>query len=186
VLVGREARMADNRAIAEASRSLIKHLKRVGDGNAIVPAVLQSFYRKLGDGDAASGINKMGECLLEDFNKSRGDDLSDKEREIFERKDGVIQKYYQMLLDTSRRDDETKNIDVSGLTDEDLTATVIDTCLKIMLEDEVLQKRFLNRLFSMKPGLLAEIMEMGGKVVFDVPAEKHPSVIEYDESTGDE
>jgi hypothetical protein len=178
--------MADSRAIAEASRSLIKHLKRTGDDSAIVPAVLQSFYKKLGEGDAASGINKMGECLLEDFKKSRGDDLSDKEREIFERKDGVIQKYYQMLLDTSRRDDDSKNIDVSGLTDEDLTATIIDTCLKVILEDDILQKRFLNRLFSMKPGLLAEIMEMGGKVVFDVPADTPPSVLEYDEATGDE
>lgn len=178
--------MANDRVVAEASRGLLNHLKRLGDDSAIGPQVMSAFLSAHGDGDMSRGAEKLGQNLKEDFDRVRGVGLSEDELKYFERRDGAIIKFHTLIQDLVNKQDAYRQIDVSGLTDEDLSNALIDVAVQHMLADEEMQRKVFARLFEEKPGMRAEIMEMGGaQVVESPPVIPAPEPV-YDEVTGDE
>lgn len=121
--------MSDQRQTAQFSRELISRIKRAGSDQQVLDQVFAKFI------DLVGGPASLAENLKEDFDKVRGVNLTPKEEMMFERKDSVIVKYWQMILSLQEKLDDRNNVDASGLTDEDLKATLATLAAQMMQED---------------------------------------------------
>jgi hypothetical protein len=121
--------MSDQRQAAQFSRELITRIKKAGSDQQVLDQVFAKFTELIG------GANGLAEKLKEDFDKVRGENLSPKEQALFERKDSVIVKYWQMILSLQEKLDDRNNVDATGLTDDDLKATLAQLAAQMMRED---------------------------------------------------
>lgn len=128
-LIQRELSMSDQRQAAQFSRELITRIKKAGSDQQVLDQVFAKFTELIG------GANGLAEKLKEDFDKVRGENLSPKEQALFERKDSVIVKYWQMILSLQEKLDDRNNVDATGLTDDDLKATLAQLAAQMMRED---------------------------------------------------
>ncbi len=185
--VARQELMAsDNRAIAAASRSLLNHIKKLGDDTAIMPEVAQSFLTSLSPtGDFKDGMKELGKCLNQDFQKARGYGLTEDEERVYERKEGSIVRYYQLIEAMLRNLDQNKQIDVSSLTDEDLSAALSQVAVQYMQTDPEFRRLVISQAIAATPDMRQEVMELGGQRVIEeaesAPVEQPEEDLEYDE-----
>ncbi len=179
----RELAMSDQRAVAQASRSLITHLNRMGDESAVMPAVGAAFLKEIG------GMEHLGKSLAEDFRRVRGECLTEEEARTWDRRDGNIIKMYTLVTGLLQKLDENKKVDVSGLTDEDLNTALADVAAKLISADPVFRDRIINEAMSNDPNLRQRVMEMNGNTVVPPsqapPAQALPEP-DYDEVSHDE
>ncbi len=183
--VARQELMAsDNRAIAAASRSLLNHIKKLGDDTAIMPEVAQSFLTSLSPtGDFKDGMKELGKCLNQDFQKARGYGLTEDEERVYERKESAIVKYYSLIEAMLRNLDQNKQIDVSSLTDEDLSAALSQVAVQYMQTDPEFRRLVISQAIAATPDMRQEVMELGGQRVIE-EADSAPlpvDDIDYDE-----
>lgn len=122
--------MSDQRQVAQFSRELISRIKKVGSDQQVLDQVFHSFIEMVG------GPTSLAVKLKEDFDKVRGEGLNPREQALYERKDSVIVKYWQMILSLQEKLDDRNNVDASGLTDEDLRATLAALAAQMMAEDQ--------------------------------------------------
>ncbi len=122
--------MSDQRQVAQFSRELISRIKKVGSDQQVLDQVFHSFI------DMVGGPQSLAIKLKEDFDKVRGEGLNPREQALYERKDSVIVKYWQMILSLQEKLDDRNNVDASGLTDEDLRATLAALAAQMMAEDQ--------------------------------------------------
>jgi len=90
------------------------------------------------------GADGLAVKLKEDFDKVRGENLTQKEQLMFERKDSVIVKYWQMILSLQEKLDDRTNVDASGLTDDDLKATLAQLAARMMQDDPNFRIQVIN------------------------------------------
>jgi hypothetical protein len=127
--IARELEMSDRRQTAQFSRELLSRIKNVGSDKQVLDQVFAKFTELIG------GPDGLATKLKEDFDKVRGDNLSPKEQVMFERKDSVIVKYWQLILSLQEKLDDRNNVDASGLTDEDLQATLAQLAAQLIRTD---------------------------------------------------
>ncbi len=171
--------MAEKREIKNATRSFLKHLSRMSDEGAMAPQIAAAFLGELGEGDQSKGLRELGKALKQDFDHIRGENLTEAERALFERKDGNIIKIHTLVMDFIRRIDEGRDVDVSGLTDSEINQALVDVAVQAAIQNENIRAMILNQLFDALPDLRQQIMEMGGNAVLPVSMEEE---IDYDEA----
>lgn len=121
--------MSDQRNTSELSRELLTRIKKAGSDQQVLDQVFSEFI------DLQGGPKGLAEKLHLDFSKVRGEMLTPREQALFERKDSVIVKYWQMVMSLQEKLDERNNVDASGLTDEDLQATLAQLAARMMMDD---------------------------------------------------
>jgi|JI9StandDraft_2_1071091.scaffolds.fasta_scaffold16164_4 hypothetical protein len=127
--IRRELEMSDQRQAAQFSRELITRIKKAGSDQQVLDQVFAKFTELVG------GPVGLAEKFKSDFDKVRGENLTQKEAALFERKDSVIVKYWQLAFAIQEKLDDRKNVDASGLTDDDLKATLAQLAAQMMRED---------------------------------------------------
>lgn len=121
--------MSDQRNTSELSRELLTRIKKAGSDQQVLDQVLSEFMELQG------GVKGLADKLHTDFSKVRGEMLTPREQALFERKDSVIVKYWQMVMSLQEKLDERNNVDASGLTDDDLQATLAQLAARMMMDD---------------------------------------------------
>jgi len=167
-LVDKTNQMANNNAIAQASRQFMVALKNMGSDAAALPKLTDAFLEKIG------GAESLAQMLVEDFNAVRGVGLEGEAALEFARKDSVIQKYHQMIQLMLMKNDERKTIDASGLTDDDLIATIGTIVPELMKGDAQYRERLVMEAIANDPDLRKKIIEINGGVVLDAKEPEKP------------
>jgi len=133
-----ELQMSDQRNTSELSRELLTRIKKAGSDQQVLDQVFAKFVELQG------GTGGLAEKLSTDFEKVRGVNLTAREQALFERKDSVIVKYWQMIMGLQEKLDERNNVDASGLTDDDLQATLAQLAARMMVDDPEFRVRVLS------------------------------------------
>ena len=136
--IARELEMSDRRQTAQFSRELLSRIKKVGSDQQVLDQVFSKFTELIG------GPDGLALKLKQDFDKVRGDNLTAKEEMMFERKDSVIVKYWQLILSLQEKLDDRNNVDASGLTDEDLQATLAQLAAQMIRTDPEFRTQVLS------------------------------------------
>jgi hypothetical protein len=136
--IHRELLMSDTRQTAQFSRELLSRIKKAGSDQQVLDQVFSKFT------DLVGGADGLAVKLKEDFDKVRGENLTQKEQLMFERKDSVIVKYWQMILSLQEKLDDRNNVDASGLTDDDLKATLAQLAARMMQDDPNFRIQVIN------------------------------------------
>lgn len=143
--------MSDQRQVAQFSRELITRIKKVGSDQQVLDQVFHKFIEMIG------GPTSLAGKLKDDFDKVRGENLSVKEQQLYERKDSVIVKYWQMILSLQEKLDDRNNVDASGLTDEDLRATLAALAAQMMTEDSDFRSQVMGNISMQRPPIDVEV-----------------------------
>jgi len=130
--------MSDTRQTAQFSRELLSRIKKAGSDQQVLDQVFSKFT------DLVGGADGLAVKLKEDFDKARGENPTQKEQLMFERKDSVIVKYWQMILSLQEKLDDRNNVDASGLTDDDLKATLAQLAARMMQDDPNFRIQVIN------------------------------------------
>lgn len=133
-----ELQMSDQRNTSELSRELLSRIKKAGSDQQVLDQVFAKFIEMQG------GTGGLAEKLSTDFEKVRGVNLNPREQALFERKDSVIVKYWQMIMGHQEKLDERNNVDASGLTDDDLQATLAQLAARMMVDDPEFRMRVMS------------------------------------------
>lgn len=121
--------MSDQRNTSQLSRELLTKIKKAGSDQQVLDQVFAQFIELQG------GIKGLAQKLHSDFQKVRGEELTAREQALYERKDSVIVKYWQMIMGLQEKLDDRNNVDASGLTDDDLQATLAQLAARMMVDD---------------------------------------------------
>ncbi len=154
--------MSENKAIEKAARKFMSAIKGLSSESAAMPQVIESFM------DGVGGPKELGRMLLNDFNRTRGEGLTEDQSLNFEYKDAVIQKYYQMIMSQMQLIDDKKTIDASGLTDEDLVATLSSIAFEQVRTNKEYRDKLIEQAIDADPEVVKRIMELGGAKVLEV------------------
>lgn len=127
---GKQA-VADRRIIAKASRELVNALAQTKRANsADLPAIVDSFKRKIGGTDA------LADMLAKDMRRLHGCDLPPEAEKDFQWHEQVIQKYHQMLLKVlADNDAKSADYDLSALSEDDLKSILAPLAREMLLHD---------------------------------------------------
>lgn len=172
--------MSETKAIEKAARKFMTAMKGLSSDSAVMPKVIESFMSGIG------GPEKLGDMLLDDFQRTRGVGLTEEQALNFEYKDAVIQKYYQMIMSQLQAGDDKKNIDASGLTDEDLMATLSSIAIEQVKSSKEFRSLLIEKAIESDPLIVKEIMELGGAKVLEAqPSEPEDLERELDDPDPD-
>lgn len=171
--------MSENKAVEKAARKFMSAIKGLSSESAAMPKVIESFM------DGVGGPKNLGRLLLNDFNRTRGEGLSEEDARNFEYKDAVIQRYYQMILPQIQLNDDKKNIDASGLTDEDLIATLSSVAFEQVRSSKEFRDKLIEQAVDVDPLIVKRFMELGGAKVIDA-IENHDEELEREVEDNDE
>lgn len=167
--------MSNQATIAQAARQFMQVIKSLGTESAAMPKVADSFLNQLAQATGKDGTDALAELLLQDFQRVRGSGLTEEQATVFEYKDAVIQKYHQMIQSMLQHNDSRKTLDASGLTDEDLIAT-IGGLIPELIQAPEFRAKIVHEAIKADPDLRRQIVELGGVTVVD--AKPLPPVIE--------
>lgn len=147
-----EKELKDRKAIAKACREISRQMAATKDSQ-IMPAVIARLQDKLG------GPQGLADLLLDDFNRARGEGLTEDEFLDFKYSPAVIQKYHQMLIRMYEHHDDTRATDLSSMADEDLQAVLIGLAMQLVREDKNFRREVALEALKEDPGLLKELTE---------------------------
>ena len=169
--------MSDQRQAAQFSRELITRIKKAGSDQQVLDQVFAKFT------ELAGGPVGLAEKLKTDFDKVRGENLSQKEAALFERKDSVIVKYWQLILSLQEKLDDRQNVDASGLTDDDLKATLAQLAAQMMRDDPDFRMQVVSNVAMQSAPI--DVTPLSGPLPQDLPAlpEETPT---WEHNTDDE
>jgi len=167
----RERAMSDKRTVVQACRDLTTALASAKRDKepAALPAIVNSFVTNLG------GVDELGKMLVEDFNRLRGVGLDEEETKNFQIKEGVLQRFWQMVLrGIKSRDELVSVVDLEGFTDDELKAVLIPLAAEMMQSDKEFRATIFRDVVLHDPQMLEELLAEKSKVV-TVEAVKPPA-----------
>jgi len=119
---------------ASASAKLLSALQENGKGGRSVPVILGAFWRELG------GQDKFGMLMHDEFQKARGEGLTEEERDSFDYNPKLVKEWFEILLRHTDRDDQAKTLDIGALEEADLQSILVDVGCKAMMEDQEIRR----------------------------------------------
>lgn len=150
--------MADDRATAQACREVMSKIRKIGDDSAVMPQVMAELMQLLG------GPAGYARKLHQDFQIASGYGENG-----IGRKEGIVLKYHALIAAMQAKQDENTSIDATGLTDDDVRATLTSLAMDLIANDPSLRKRLVHSAVKDDPELRNEIVELSGQVVIEPP-----------------
>lgn len=132
-----QLKAADRRVLARgtnAAAKLLSALHENGKGGRSVPTILEAFWREVG------GQDKFGSLLAMEFQKARGEGLTQEEIETFDFSPKLVKDWFELMLRHIDRDDQTKTIDIGALEEADLQSVLVDVGRRAILEDAEIRR----------------------------------------------
>ena len=160
----------DRREMVE-KKEIVKACRQFNDAVALVrkenrepdmPVILEKFLTNIGGADALSDL------LFADFQKARGADIPEEQQQHVRPQHAIVQKYYQMVMQMIQTQDDKYSSDITGLTDEDLQATLLGVVMGLVRDDPHFRREVAIEALKEDPNLLDELI---GDRVKDVPFE---------------
>jgi len=174
----REVRMAkqevakiEAKALAKASTKLADALAKAKDTSAITPEILQTFY------DMAGGPTGYAKMLFKDFQKSRGEGLSEYEKETWAFNASTLARWHEIIMKIQQKEDERNSTDLSSVSPEDIEATVKQVALDMFMSDQTIREAVIQMACRQNPELVTELADASGKIALPKQADD----IEYEE-----
>lgn len=123
--IKRELEMSDQRAIAKTARTLMERIQELGSDKQSLSSMFDEFTELNG------GPKGMAKMLHEDFQKARGvfGNPESDEALAFSRNDNTIANYWKNIFTIMDKLEERNKMDLSGLTEEELQATVLGVAI---------------------------------------------------------
>lgn len=156
--MAKKKKLEQQEIIAKACSQFVaqtKKLSKSGMESQLMPAILKNLVEDLG------GEQGISQRLAADFKRVRGEGLSEEERMLWQPKDQVIQRYYDMILKTINDQDSKTNTDISSLSDDDLRSVLLDTVMHALKNDPEFRREVAFEALKEDPGLLDEIIGDG-------------------------
>lgn len=160
-LIKKELEMSDQRAVSQAAYGLLERMKNLGTNQQVLNQLMTEFTELNG------GPTGLAKQLQDDFNRARGVGLTEAEALLFERSDAVIQKYWQLIGSLIAQNDKANHLDLSGLTEEELQATVAGVAIDEVKANPEFAKAMIRALQHVAPELFPKTIDVNAQPVLE-------------------
>lgn len=127
------AKRSESKVVTKAATKLLSSLKEKGKDGQVMPVLMNTFFNELGGPD---GVAKI---MVEEFQKTRGINLSPDEAEVYEPNLTLRMHWIELISRIQGKVDVDKQLSVADLQEEDLESILSNIAIKVLLEDQAMQ-----------------------------------------------
>jgi len=128
--IKRELEMSENRVKRKTAKTLLERIQELGSDRQSLSSMLDEFTEMNG------GSKGLAKLIHQDFHLARGTWEGEKpEGYIHEHSNNTVANYWKVILGIMDRNEERHKMDLSGLTEEELQATVLGVAIEQVKTD---------------------------------------------------